>query len=73
LSPSGMFLMPKSLKPFTKKSLVENHQLFNTQPPSGNRGANCLPINQMYFGIPAWTIPKKISLKALQSPSYTCR
>jgi hypothetical protein len=53
-----MVLMPKSPKPFTKKSLVEYHQLFNTQPPFGNRVANCLLINQMYFGIPTWTIPK---------------
>jgi hypothetical protein len=64
--------MPKTPKPFTEKSLVEYLQLFNTQSPSRNKIANCLPINQMYFAIPAWTIPKKVTLKALQLPSYAC-
>lgn len=63
---------PNLQRHLLRRALLNNMIIFYTQPHSKNRGANSLPIYQVHFGFPTWTIPKKISLKVLQSPSYVC-
>lgn len=45
---------------------------FNSQPSFRNWGADSLPVYHMKFILIVWSIPNKVSLKTLQSPSYVC-